>query len=641
MSHEHDGSKPDLERALARYLVEQRMTRRQLLARVAAVGATVALAPIIAACGTSAASASAASPSATAPPAPSASAAEATATPQPTPQPTPEGELFVYNWDAYIGQDTQQKFEDKYKVKVTYDKFPDEDTQITKIRSDGKGGGYDITYPASTEIPGLVSGGIIAELDQGLIPNAKNLGPEWANPGYDKGNAHSMPYMWWTTGFAWDGDKIKDDLTDWTALWDERFKGHMAMLDDVRECFAVGGFRLNLSPNTVAEADLDAILALLEQQKPLLRTYTANDIQDLTSGQVWITHAWSGDYFQMLADKPKTKYVVPSEGAVRGSDTMVVLSGAQHPVAANLWIDFNLDAKVSADNSNFMGYMGPNAAALPLIDPTISGDPRLNPDKATLDKLVELLEVGTDIDKYTTALEPAQGVTAAAADTIRRPFRERLPGLIFVGPGVAWLGLFFLFPLLIIVVVSLGTKDAAGNVDLSHPGLQNYIQATRPEYLPAFLNSLRYAAITTVLSILIGYPIAYWISRYGGHAEDPPAHPGDAPVLDELSHPDLRLDDHPARQRRAEFDARGGRGHQRSDPVPQHRLLGGPGDDLRVPAVRHPAAVRIDRPDGPEPGPGRPRPVRQRPPGLPPRDASDHDARDRRGRAADVYSRHR
>ena len=234
-----------------------------------------------------------------------------------------------------------------------------------------------------------------------LIPNAVNLGTEWANPGYDPNNAHSMPYMWWTTGFAWDPAKIKAELTDWPALWDASYKGHMAMLDDVRECFAVAGFRLGLSPNTTSDSDLDAMVQLLEQQKPLLRTYTANDIQDLTSGQVWLTHAWSGDWGQMLSDKPNTKYVVPDSGAVRGSDTMVVLSGAQHPVAANLWIDYNLDAKVSAANTNTTYYMGPNAAALPLIDPSISGDPRINPAKAVLDKLVELLELGPDLDKYT------------------------------------------------------------------------------------------------------------------------------------------------------------------------------------------------------------------------------------------------
>ncbi|MEA2535849.1 MAG: spermidine/putrescine transport system substrate-binding protein [Chloroflexota bacterium] len=399
MSNDHDGSPLDLERILVRYLAEELLTRRQLLHRISVVGATVALAPIIAACGTSEASATPGVASPTS--APSGTAGEPTATPEPTPQPTPEGELFVYNWDAYIGEETQQKFQDKYGIKVTYDKFPDADTQLAKIRSDGKGAGYDITYPTSVDIPGLLRDGVIQALDLSLIPNARNLGPEWVNPGYDANNAHSMPYMWWTTGFAWDGDKIKDDLTDWTTLWDERFKGHMGMLDDIREVFAVAGFRLNLSPNTTSDGDLDAMLQLLEQQKPLLRKYTADDIGDLTSGQLWITHAWSGDWGQMLTDKPKTKYVVPESGAVRGSDTMVVLSGAPHPVAANLWIDFNLDAEISAGNSNTTYYMGPNAAALALINPDISGDPRINPAKATLDKLVELLELGPDLDKYT------------------------------------------------------------------------------------------------------------------------------------------------------------------------------------------------------------------------------------------------
>jgi spermidine/putrescine-binding protein len=174
------------------------------------------------------------------------------------------------------------------------------------------------------------------------------------------------------------------------------------MLDDVREVFAVAAFRLGLDPNSTNPAELDQMLSLLKQQKPLLRTYTQNDIADLTGGQVWITHAWSGDWWQMLTDKPKTKYVIPTEGAVRGSDTMVVLSGAPHPIAAHLWIDFNLDAKVSAANSNYIGYMGPNAAAQPYIDPTILGDPRLNPKQAVLDKLVELAYLApTDLQAYT------------------------------------------------------------------------------------------------------------------------------------------------------------------------------------------------------------------------------------------------
>jgi spermidine/putrescine transport system permease protein len=114
---------------------------------------------------------------------------------------------------------------------------------------------------------------------------------------------------------------------------------------------------------------------------------------------------------------------------------------------------------------------------------------------------------------------PLSEARAVLRRQARQRGRLRLPRLgetIFVLPGVAWLAAFFLFPLVIILVVSLGANDAAGHIDLSQPNLQNYLQASRPEYLPAFLNSIRYALVTTVLSIAIGYPIAYWISRYGG-----------------------------------------------------------------------------------------------------------------------------
>ena len=103
---------------------------------------------------------------------------------------------------------------------------------------------------------------------------------------------------------------------------------------------------------------------------------------------------------QMYEDVPNVKYVIPKEGAVRGSDTMIITSGAPHPIAANMWINFNLDAEVSAANTNYIGYMGPNDAAMQYISPDILADPTVNPDIALLDKLVELLDLGLDDEKY-------------------------------------------------------------------------------------------------------------------------------------------------------------------------------------------------------------------------------------------------
>ena len=351
-----------VEDELNRYLAEHRMTRRELLARVSALGAAVALAPIVAACTGAGATASPsisspnpAGPASAAPSEAAVASPSAAPTPSPTPVPSPEGELFIYNWDAYIGDKTVSKFQDKYGIKVKYDKFPDADTQMAKLRSDGKGGGYDVSYPASTELPALIQDNVVLKLDKSLIPNIANLQPEWQNPGYDANNDHSVPNYWWTTGFAWDPAKVQGDFTTWDPLFDAQYKGHMGMLDDQREVFGVAAFKLGLSPNTTVEAELDQELALLETQKPLLRKYTEDDIGDMTSGNLWISHAWSGDWYQMIADKPNIKYVVPTDGAVRGNDTMVVLSGAKHPIAAHLWLDFNLDAQISAENTNYIG----------------------------------------------------------------------------------------------------------------------------------------------------------------------------------------------------------------------------------------------------------------------------------------------
>ncbi len=388
---------------LARRPAGERLTRRRFLGRMAAVGAGGAMLPLLAACGGgTTASPTAAPASGTPAPGTAAPGTPGPASPapsvEPTPAPTPEGELYVYNYTGYIGEDTIPSFEKKYGVKVTYDPFDTYETMTAKIAT--KNSGYDVTFATNVDIPGFVARGLIQPLDLSLIPNAVNLAPEWQDPAYDPGNQHSMPYMWWTTGFAYDTEKIKEEQTSWSALWDARWKGKIAMLDDYRETFAVALIRLGYSVNTTSDAELDAALAMLQQQQPLLRLYAADEIAILSNGDVWLSHAWGSDVYQVVAERPSVKYVLPQEGGIRGSDTMVLLAGAKHPVAANLFINHMLDAQVSAANTNYIGYMGPNQAAREFIDPAILDNPGLNPAKATLDKLQELQDLGADLQKY-------------------------------------------------------------------------------------------------------------------------------------------------------------------------------------------------------------------------------------------------
>ncbi|HEY7522440.1 MAG TPA: extracellular solute-binding protein [Candidatus Limnocylindrales bacterium] len=402
--HPHDGSSIDLEKALVRYMVERRISRRQLLEAIARVGPAAALAPVIAACTSSPPAATSAPPSAT----PGGSVASPSGSAEPTPQPSPESELFIYNWTDYLADDVIASFESQYGVKVTQSFFSTTDEMYTNLGTDG--GGYDLSFPISVDIPGLIEKGTIVELDKSFLTNLGNLGEEWADPGYDPGNAHSVPYMWWTTGVGYDTARITDQLTSSNALWDARWANHISMLDDWQEVFGLTLIQLGYSANTESTTELDEALARLEEQKPLVRTYSTDTIGTMTSGDVWIGHIWGADRFAIQEVNENVVYYIPEEGGVKGSDALAVMSGAPHPIAAHLFINHVLDAKNSAANTNLIYYMGPNAAAKEFILPEILDDPTINPDQEIVDKLEELLSLSQDVkDEYLSRWQQLRG----------------------------------------------------------------------------------------------------------------------------------------------------------------------------------------------------------------------------------------
>ena len=111
-----------------------------------------------------------------------------------------------------------------------------------------------------------------------------------------------------------------------------------------------------------------------------------------------------------------------------------------------------------------------------------------------------------------TAVAASEGAPARR----RRLGLPRISGSAFVLPGVVWLALFFIVPLAFIFIVSLGSRNELNQIVLDNPSLANYEKAFNPVFLPTLFQSLFYAGATTVLSLVIGLPVAYWISRYGG-----------------------------------------------------------------------------------------------------------------------------
>ena len=80
-------------------------------------------------------------------------------------------------------------------------------------------------------------------------------------------------------------------------------------------------------------------------------------------------------------------------------------------------------------------------------------------------------------------------------------------------PSLAFHTAFFVIPLCFLVVFAFGERVGFGGVAYTF-NLGNFSDALDRLYIDAFLRTLRFAFVGTVLTVLFGYPLAYWIVRY-------------------------------------------------------------------------------------------------------------------------------
>ncbi|HHU61421.1 MAG TPA: ABC transporter permease, partial [Natronincola sp.] len=79
-------------------------------------------------------------------------------------------------------------------------------------------------------------------------------------------------------------------------------------------------------------------------------------------------------------------------------------------------------------------------------------------------------------------------------------------------PILAWIGFLVGIPLIFVVILSFVSRDPLGNVVFKFT-LENYQKVFDPIYLRVFLNSFLLAFFTGVVTLVIGYPVAYITSN--------------------------------------------------------------------------------------------------------------------------------
>jgi len=111
--------------------------------------------------------------------------------------------------------------------------------------------------------------------------------------------------------------------------------------------------------------------------------------------------------------------------------------------------------------------------------------------------------------------QPGGGSSSGGVATAFRS-RRATPYLLLL-PGLLWLALFFVVPVLTLVGTSLQTPLPGGDIgDYQQTfRIANYwdaLQVAQPQFVRSFL----YSGVATIVALLIGYPLAYMIAFKAG-----------------------------------------------------------------------------------------------------------------------------
>lgn len=86
---------------------------------------------------------------------------------------------------------------------------------------------------------------------------------------------------------------------------------------------------------------------------------------------------------------------------------------------------------------------------------------------------------------------------------------------LLMTPAALWLTIFLILPLAFLLILSITQRGPYGSFVWTLTG-DNFVRAFNPKYLPVLLRTLSYAAATTGICLILGFPFAYYLSFHAG-----------------------------------------------------------------------------------------------------------------------------
>jgi len=300
---------------------------------------------------------------------PKASAPKVTSSGFVCPEPSPRVEfkskvINIFTWTEYVPANIIDCFGLVYDVKVNVDYFSSNEELHTKMSFGSDVNPYDVVHPSDYMISVLIREGLLQKLDQGKLPNIKNLDTSLVSAYGDTTN-YVVPYQMGTQAIVYNSKTVTNPPASWADLWNPEYKGRIVAVDDSRVIIGMALLTLGYDVNTTDKAQLEEAKQKLLELKPNIRVFDSDSPKTpLVAGDVDLGIVWNGEAFLTQKENPAFKYVFPKEGAIIFYDGMGIPPHAAHPDASYAWFNYLLQGDVFWQTMVDFPYTNPNQASL-------------------------------------------------------------------------------------------------------------------------------------------------------------------------------------------------------------------------------------------------------------------------------------
>lgn len=322
--------------------------------------------------------------------------------------------LSLYIWAEYMDPKVIEDFERENNVTVVQDNYPSNEAMMSKLQAGADG--YDVIVPTDYVVAYMAAQGMLAPLDHAQLPNRRYLDPAHAKPSYDPTGRYTVPYLFGTTGIAYDSSAVSTPPKTWAQFFSEAtlhpLGQRVSLLDDSREVLGAALKSLGQSINTLSRDDLARALAVVQGIRPFIGRFDTMSYKDLlASGDLVMAHAYSGEALRLGKLRPEIRYLIPAEGGTLYTDNLAIPSSSKHKALAHTFINYLHRPEISARLATTLQYGTPNLEARGMLPAEDLANPYLYPSAEILQKLERMEDLGELAEVFEDAW-----ITLRAAD---------------------------------------------------------------------------------------------------------------------------------------------------------------------------------------------------------------------------------